>query len=120
MENKMNDQERVKYNRLILENEELTNELNSGKRKIEESIYNLEEDFHRGFQELSSLNDENSRFGGSKTSWLQRNNEEQERAFRQLLRESNEQIALAYKKETKKMDEEREMLYKKRSDIPWD
>lgn len=84
------------------------------------SIFNLEEDLHRCFQELNSLNNENSRFGGSKTIWLQRNNEEQEPSFRQLLRESNEQIALAYKKETKKMDEEREMLYKKRSDIPWD
>ncbi|MGM0219308.1 hypothetical protein [Enterococcus sp. AZ126] len=120
MENKTNEQERVKYDRLILENEELTDELNNGKRKIEESIYTLEEDFHRGFQELNSLNDENSRFSGSKTGWLQCNNEEQERSFRQLLRESNEQIVLAYKKETKKMDEEREMLYKKRSDVPWD
>lgn len=110
----------MKYDRLILENEELIDELNNGKRKIEESIYSLEEDFHRGFQKLNSLNDETSRFGGSQTSWLLHNNEEQERSFRQLLRESNEQIALAYKKETKKMDEEREMLYKKRSDIPWD
>ncbi|MFD1901460.1 hypothetical protein [Enterococcus termitis] len=120
MEHKMSDQERVKYDRLILENEQLIDELNNGKRKIEESIYTLEEDLHRSFKELSNLNDENSRFGGFKTSWLQRNNEEQERVFRQLLRESNEQIALAYKKETKKMDEERELLYKKRGDIPWD
>ncbi|MGK0551127.1 hypothetical protein ACSFB8_04080 [Enterococcus faecalis] len=120
MENKTNEQERVKYDQLILENDELIDELNNGKRKIEESIYTLEADVHRGFQELNRLNDENLRFGGSKTSWLQCNNEEQERAFRQLLRESNEQIALAYKKEAKKMDEERETLYKKRSEIPWD
>ena len=117
---KTNDQERVKYDQLILENEELIDGLNHGKRKIAESIYNLEEDFHRGFQELNSLNVDNLRFSGAKTSWLQRNNEEQEQSFRQLLCESNEQIVLAYKKEIKKMEEERETLYKKRRDIPWD
>ncbi|MGM0214463.1 hypothetical protein [Enterococcus sp. AZ109] len=120
MEKKTNDQERAKYDRLILENEQLIDELNNENRKIAESIHSLEEDLHRGFRKLNNLDNQNSRFGGSNTSWLHRNNEEQERAFRQLLRESNERIAAAYKKETKKIDEERELLYKKRSDISWD
>ncbi|MBM5721433.1 hypothetical protein [Listeria ivanovii] len=120
MNKKSNDYERAKYNQLILENEQQMDELSNGKRKLEESIYNLEVDFRRGFQELNNLNNENARFDSFETNQLKRHNEEQEQSFRQLLRESNDQIVSAYKNETKKMDEEREILYKKRSDIPWD
>ncbi|GGC97728.1 hypothetical protein [Enterococcus wangshanyuanii] len=120
MENTKNEHERTKYNQLIVQKEEQLDELTNNKRKITEAIQNLEEDLHRGFQTVAMLNDEAARFGNTENHQLQRYNEEQERAFHQLLRESNEQIVLAYKKETKKMDEEREMLYKKRSDIPWD
>ncbi|MBC1859366.1 hypothetical protein HBP63_05630 [Listeria welshimeri] len=118
LEKKINEQERWKCNQLIIENEQQMDELNKAKRKIEETIFNLEEDLRKGFRELNNLNNENLKFESS--NWLENTDEEQERAFRQYLHESNEVIASAYKKEAKKMNEERELLYKKRSDIPWD
>lgn len=120
MDSKKGEQERDSYNRLISQKEEQLVKLSHEERKIEKSLRTLEEDLHKGFQGLKGLSAEASRFGGPETSWLQQENEEQERSFRQLLCESDEEIASAYKKETRKMDDERETLYTKRSEIPWD
>lgn len=120
MDSSKREQERDNYNRLISQKEEQLVKLSNEERKIGESLHTLEEDLHRGFQALNGLSVESSRFGGAETTWLQQENEEQERSFRQLLCESDEHITSAYKKETRKMDDERETLYTKRSEIPWD
>ncbi|MGX7420715.1 hypothetical protein ACWOFR_18235 [Carnobacterium gallinarum] len=120
MENKKNEQDRASYNQLIIQKEDQMDELTIEKRKIGEAIQTLEEDLHRGFQNVAMLNDEAARFGNVENNRLQRHDEEQSRIFRQLLQESNEQIEIGYHVGKKKIGEEREALYKKRGEVPWD
>lgn len=120
MNNTTNDQERLKYNRLITEKENTLGDLNRDKRKIEECISELKENLHRGFQELNMLNKENIRHGGNENKLMQRHNEEQEHFFQKQFRDAEHQIIDNYNAESKLIKDETEGLYKKRSEVPWD
>ncbi|MFD2305325.1 hypothetical protein [Enterococcus termitis] len=120
MEKNNPEQEQKVYNQKIRKKENQMDDLANEKRKIESVLSELEADLHRGFRQLSELNEEQARYGNTQNLWELRKNEEQSHIIQQKLQESNEQIALAYKKETKVLDDERETLYKKRSEISWD
>ncbi|MDA9470444.1 hypothetical protein [Enterococcus sp. 5H] len=120
MDNTTNDQERLKYNRLIMEKESTLDDLTRDKRKIEECIFELKDNLHRGFQELNMLNEECVRNGSNENRLMQRHNEEQEHFFQQQLREAEYQIIDDYNAESKSIKDETEVLYKKRSEVPWD
>lgn len=107
------------YNQKIKKKEQQIEELEEGKRKLQNIIFELENNLHQGFRTLSELNQEQVKYN-TKNYMLQQNQDEQERAIRQRLRDSSERFEGIYKKETQKLDDEREILYKKRSDISWD
>ncbi|MGX7149459.1 hypothetical protein [Enterococcus ureasiticus] len=119
MENK-NDQERVKYSRLITEKENINDELKQEQRKIEDSLRNLQEDLQRGYRTLAMINEEAVHSENHEGIRVQRKNEEQERYFGRQLQEAEETLSDHYAEQRKTLDKETEDLYKKRGEIPWD
>lgn len=113
-------QEQATYNQKIIEKENQIGYLANEQRKIETVLFELETNLHRGFRQLSKLNEEQVKYGNSKNLQELRKNEEEAHMFQQNLQETNEQLAFAYKKESKILEDERENLYKKRSEISWD
>lgn len=120
MEKSTNENERLRYNRLILESENYIDKLCLSKGKLEDTVADLDDEIHAGFQKLSLLIDEQSEYAGSSSILEQQKNDEQKQIFRNLVGEANDEIALAYNKEISNANKKREDLLKKRSDIPWD
>ncbi|TFJ42668.1 hypothetical protein CKN73_04465 [Carnobacterium divergens] len=114
-----NEQERVMYNRLIIEKENSVDDLKNDQRKIEGSLQQLQEDLQRGYRMLGMLNDEKFRENPENLQ-LQRRDEEQEHLFKSQLREAEEELSESYTKQRKVLDDEAEELYRKRGGIPWD
>lgn len=115
-----NKKEQEKYTRLIQAKEMDIDYLKEEKRKAEELFQELYEGLHRGFRELSMLNEELAFYGGSQGHTLQQRNEEQERLFQQQLRREEEQVTESYHKEVKNRNDELENLYEKRRTTSWD
>ncbi|WP_260490444.1 hypothetical protein [Listeria innocua] len=115
-----NDRERAAYNQRIMEKESQLDKMKENRKEVENSLYQLDEDFRRGFQQLRMLSDENIR--EVQTGIFQENqrNEELERGFRQKVQVAKEQFSHVFQKEIHRIDDEREELYKQRSEIPWD
>lgn len=120
MEKTKNDQERAKYTRLISEKEDAVEELKADKRKLEDSLQNLQADLQRGYRNLSMLNEEDSRDGNQENLRIQRQAEEQEQFVKRELMQVEEQMSESYKLQKKILDDEKEKLYEKRSAISWD
>lgn len=115
-----NDRERAAYNQQIMEKESQLDKMKENRKEVENSLYQLDEDFRRGFHQLRMLSDENIR--EVQTGIFQENqrNEELERGFRQKVQVAKEQFSHVFQKEIHRIDDEREELYKQRSEIPWD
>lgn len=56
-----NDRERAAYNQRIMEKESQLDKMKENRKEVENSLYQLDEDFRRGFHQLRMLSDENIR-----------------------------------------------------------
>lgn len=115
-----NDQERAIYNQLIVQKENQMDVLIENQKKIEKSLYQLDEDFRRGFQQLRFLNDYNNGTEKEVHNRVQQWDDNLENRFRQQVQLTQEEFNCIFQKEIHQTDDEREELYKKRSEIPWD
>lgn len=115
-----NDRERVAYNQQIMEKESQLDKMKENRKEVENSLYQLDEDFRRGFHQLRMLSDENIREVQTGIFQEDQRNEELERGFRQKVQVAKEQFSHVFQKEIHRIDDEREELYKQRSEIPWD
>ncbi|MGL4696248.1 hypothetical protein [Enterococcus larvae] len=120
MDTKKKDREREKYSRLILDKENSLEELKDEHQKMNRMFHEVQEDLHRGFRELSVLNEEalcnGNRDGLAKLQQL----EEQERLFQQQLRQSEDHLTEDYHVEVRNHNDEIDDLYQKRSELLWD
>lgn len=115
-----NDRERAAYNQQIMEKESQLDKIKENRKEVENSLYQLDEDFRRGFHQLRMLSDENIREVQTGIFQEDQRNEELERGFRQKVQVAKEQFSHVFQKEIHRIDDEREELYKQRSEIPWD
>lgn len=115
-----NDRERAAYNQQIMEKESQLDKMKENRKEVENSLYQLDEDFRRGFHQLRMLSDENIREVQTGIFQEDQRNEELERGFRQKVQVVKEQFSHVFQKEIHRIDDEREELYKQRSEIPWD
>lgn len=115
-----NDRERAAYNQQIMEKESQLDKMKENRKEVENSLYQLDEDFRRGFHQLRMLSDENIREVQTGIFHEDQRNEELERGFRQKVQVAKEQFSHVFQKEIHRIDDEREELYKQRSEIPWD
>lgn len=115
-----NDRERAAYNQQIMEKESQLDKMKESRKEVENSLYQLDEDFRRGFHQLRMLSDENIREVQTGIFQEDQRNEELERGFRQKVQVAKEQFSHVFQKEIHRIDDEREELYKQRSEIPWD
>ncbi|HHQ0200569.1 hypothetical protein [Listeria innocua] len=115
-----NDRERAAYNQQIMEKESQLDKMKENRKEVENSLYQLDEDFRRGFHQLRMLSDENIREVQTGIFQEDQRNEELERGFRQKVQVAKEQFLHVFQKEIHRIDDEREELYKQRSEIPWD
>ncbi|UHP13448.1 hypothetical protein LAX74_002125 [Listeria marthii] len=117
---KTNDQERAVYNQLIIQKENQMDRLLDDQKEIEKSLYQLDEDFQRGFQQLRCLNENNNGLDKVKYFRAQQWDDDLESRLRRQVQDAQEEFNYVFQKEIHEMDDEREELYKKRSEIPWD
>lgn len=117
---KTNDQERAVYNQLIIQKENQIDRLLEDQKEIEKSLYQLDEDFQRGFQQLRCLNENNNGLDKVKYFRAQQWDDDLESRLRRQVQDAQEEFNYVFQKEIHEMDDEREKLYKKRSEIPWD
>lgn len=115
-----NDRERAAYNQRIMEKESQLDKMKENRKEVENSLYQLDEDFRRGFHQLRMLSDENIREIQTGVFQEDQRNEALERGFRQKVQVAKEQFSHVFQKEIHRIDDEREELYKQRSEIPWD
>lgn len=115
-----NDRERAAYNQRIMEKESQLDKMKENRKEVENSLYQLDEDFRRGFHQLRMLSDENIREVQTGIFQEDQRNDELERGFRQKVQVAKEQFSHVFQKEIHRIDDEREELYKQRSEIPWD
>lgn len=115
-----NDRERAAYNQRIMEKESQLDKMKENRKEVENSLYQLDEDFRRGFHQLRMLSDENIREVQTGIFQEDQRNEKLERGFRQKVQVAKEQFSHVFQKEIHRIDDEREELYKQRSEIPWD
>lgn len=115
-----NDRERAAYNQRIMEKESQLDKMKENRKEVENSLYQLDEDFRRGFHQLRMLSDENIREVQTGIFQEDQRNEELERGFRQKVQVAKEQFSHVFQKEIHRIDDEREELYKQRSEVPWD
>lgn len=115
-----NDRERAAYNQRIMEKESQLDKMKENQKEVENSLYQLDEDFRRGFHQLRMLSDENIREVQTGVFQEDQRNEALERGFRQKVQVAKEQFSHVFQKEIHRIDDEREELYKQRSEIPWD
>lgn len=115
-----NDRERAAYNQQIMEKESQLDKMKENRKEVENSLYQLDEDFRRGFHQLRMLSDENIREVQTGIFQEDQRNEKLEKGFRQKLQVAKEQFSHVFQKEIHRIDDEREELYKQRSEIPWD
>ncbi|MBC2248508.1 hypothetical protein HCB49_00625 [Listeria sp. FSL L7-0123] len=120
MNEKTNDQERAVYNQLIIQKENQMDRLLEDQKEIEKSLYQLDEDFQRGFQQLRCLNENNNGLDKVKYFRAQQWDDDLESRLRRQVQDAQEEFNYVFQKEIHEMDDEREELYKKRSEIPWD
>lgn len=115
-----NDRERAAYNQRIMEKESQLDKMKENRKEVENSLYQLDEDFRRGFHQLRMLSDENIREVQTGVFQEDQRNEALERGFRQKVQVAKEQFSHVFQKEIHRIDDEREELYKQRSEISWD
>ncbi|EBF5167126.1 hypothetical protein FH017_00715 [Listeria monocytogenes] len=120
MRENTNDRERAAYNQRIMEKESQLDKMKENRKEVENSLYQLDEDFRRGFHQLRMLSDENIREVQTGIFQEEQRNEELEKGFRQKVQVAKEQFSHVFQKEIHRIDDEREELYKQRSEIPWD
>ncbi|HHR2573958.1 TPA: hypothetical protein ACSY34_00725 [Listeria monocytogenes] len=117
---KTNEQERAVYNQLIIQKENQMDRLIRDQKEIEKSLYQLDEDFQKGFQQLRCLNENNNGLDKVKYFRAQQWDDNLESGLRRQVQDVQEEFNYVFQKEIREMDDEREELYKKRSEIPWD
>lgn len=117
---KTNEQERAVYNQLIIQKENQIDRLIRDQKEIEKSLYQLDEDFQKGFQQLRCLNENNNGLDKVKYFRAQQWDDNLESGLRRQVQDVQEEFNYVFQKEIREMDDEREELYKKRSEIPWD
>ncbi|EHL5791256.1 hypothetical protein KEB86_000851 [Listeria monocytogenes] len=120
MNEKTNEQERAVYNQLIIQKENQMDRLIRDQKEIEKSLYQLDEDFQKGFQQLRCLNENNNGLDKVKYFRAQQWDDNLESGLRRQVQDVQEEFNYVFQKEIREMDDEREELYKKRSEIPWD
>ncbi|EOS9333309.1 hypothetical protein [Listeria innocua] len=117
---KTNEQKRATYNELIIQKENQMDKLVENQKKIEKSLYQLDEDFQRGFQRLRYLNEDNTGMGKNEHYQAQQWDDHLESKLRHQVQYAQEEFNYVFQKEIHEIDDEREELFKKRSEIPWD
>lgn len=120
LNDKTNEQERAVYNQLIIQKENQMDWLIGDQKEIEKSLYQLDEDFQKGFQQLRCLNENNNGLDKGKYFRAQQWDDNLESGLRRQVQDAQEEFNYVFQKEIREMDDEREELYKKRSEIPWD
>lgn len=120
LNDKTNEQERAVYNQLIIQKENQMDRLIGEQKEIEKSLYQLDEDFQKGFQQLRCLNENNNGLDKGKYFRAQQWDDNLESGLRRQVQDAQEEFNYVFQKEIREMDDEREELYKKRSEIPWD
>ncbi|EPB5744733.1 hypothetical protein [Listeria monocytogenes] len=120
LNDKTNEQERAVYNQLIIQKENQMDRLIGDQKEIEKSLYQLDEDFQKGFQQLRCLNENNNGLDKGKYFRAQQWDDNLESGLRRQVQDAQEEFNYVFQKEIREMDDEREELYKKRSEIPWD
>lgn len=120
LNDKTNEQERAVYNQLIIQKENQMDRLIGDQKEIEKSLYQLDEDFQKGFQQLRCLNENNNGLDKGKYFRAQQWDDNLESGLRRQVQDAQEEFNYVFQKEIREMDGEREELYKKRSEIPWD
>ncbi|MEE9727871.1 hypothetical protein VL806_11065 [Listeria seeligeri] len=113
MREKTHDQERAAYTQQIIQKEKQLDKLREEKQAVERLLYQLEDDFRRGYQSLRMLNDENARDMQTDFFQVQQRSDDQERRFRQQVQDAQEQFSFVFKKEILQADDECEEMYKK-------
>lgn len=113
MREKTHDQERAAYTQQIIQKEKQLDKLREEKQAVERLLYQLEDDFRRGYQSLRMLNDENARDMQTDFFQAQQRSDDQERRFRQQVQDAQEQFSFVFKKEILQTDDECEEMYKK-------
>lgn len=117
---KTNEQKRETYNELIIQKENQMDKLVENQKKIEKSLYQLDEDFQRGFYRLRYLNEDNTGTGKNENYQAQQWDDHLESKLRHQVQYAQEEFNYVFRKEIHEIDDEREELFKKRSEIPWD
>lgn len=112
--------ERLAYDRLILEKEEALDILAEERRDMEENIDNMEVSSERVFYHLQDLNERLIQKGSKCARWTQVDNEEKKRELSRLLGEQREALSHAYRRAADTLEDERMALQKKRGELPWD
>lgn len=120
MEKDKLDQERIKINNSIRLKETEVDNLKRDEKKMTESLSELQWELQKGFRELTMLNEEFARNGGSEGLKMYQNNQEQARMFQQSIRYSEEQLENQYKQQIQSIEKEQEDLYQKRTELSWD
>lgn len=120
LNDKTNEQERAVYNQLIIQKENQMDRLIGDQKEIEKSLYQLDEDFQKGFQQLRCLNENNNGLDKGKYFRAQQWDDNLESGLRRQVQDAQEEFNYVFQKEIREMDDERGELYKKRSEIPWD
>lgn len=120
LNDKTNEQERAVYNQLIIQKENQMVRLIGDQKEIEKSLYQLDEDFQKGFQQLRCLNENNNGLDKGKYFRAQQWDDNLESGLRRQVQDAQEEFNYVFQKEIREMDDERGELYKKRSEIPWD
>lgn len=120
LNDKTNEQERAVSNQLIIQKENQMDRLIGDQKEIEKSLYQLDEDFQKGFQQLRCLNENNNGLDKGKYFRAQQWDDNLESGLRRQVQDAQEEFNYVFQKEIREMDDEREELYKKRSEIPWD
>ncbi|WP_242685403.1 hypothetical protein [Listeria seeligeri] len=79
MREKTHDQERAAYTQQIIQKEKQLDKLREEKQAVERLLYQLEDDFRRGYQSLRMLNDENVRDMQTEFFQVQQRSDDQEK-----------------------------------------
>lgn len=120
MDNEKQDQERDKYNRLILANENAVDDLKQEQRKMDISLQELQMDLQRGYRTLALLNEDDLQAVNTETIRMHQRNEAQEQFFKRQLQGAEEQLNACYTAHRKVLEDETEELYRKRGELAWD
>ncbi|MFG5464424.1 hypothetical protein [Enterococcus faecalis] len=88
--------------------EKQEDELMAEKKQIENGLFLLEKDLHRGFRQLEEINHDAFQQGNRLGSLTQQKYQEQERTFKQQLHQAQGEAEQTYTRERRRLQQARE------------